>query len=551
MYRLTHLPSRLPSLPPLPLASTGLDGVPSTDGAWVLTAAILGSSMAFIDGTVINVALPALQSAFHASGASLQWIVEAYALSLSSLLLLGGSFGDLYGRRKSFLLGVIIFASASVVCGFAPTPLIMIISRAIQGVGGALLVPGSLALISAFFPEKGRGNAIGIWSGSTAVTASVGPLLGGWLIQHASWRYIFFLNVPIALLVVIVCLAKVPESKRPLSSNLDWLGAFLAATGLGFCTFALIEGSDPSSRHPLLLGVGATLLIVFLFWQRLAEFPMMPLDVFHSRSFSLANVITFLTYAALSGALYYLPLQLIQVQGYTAAQAGGVLVPMTVLIAVLSRWTGGLVLKMGQAVPLGMGSLLSSIGYALLLRLTPHGTYWGTILPGVLFLGLGLAVMVAPLTTTVMNSVSQDRTGTASGINNAVSNVASLLAIAVCGIIFSGSFTGNLQRSLSTSSLPHEVQQHIFDHRKDLGGTVVTGPNARSLVNNAFEASLHRVLSLCCLLSISAAISAIFLRSSPSQQTHSGSASVLQKECSMSRRYEAVRSSKRTPVNLG
>ncbi|NYF87961.1 MFS transporter [Tunturiibacter empetritectus] len=506
----------------MPLASGDADRGPITNGAWVLLAAILGSSMAFIDGTVINVALPALQSAFHASGPSLQWIVEAYALSLSSLLLLGGSFGDLYGRRKSFLLGVVIFATASMVCGIATTPLVLIVSRALQGIGGSLLVPGSLALISASFPEKSRGNAIGIWSGSTAVTASVGPLFGGWLIQHASWRYIFFLNVPIALLVVVVCLAKVPESRNPLSTRPDWLGALLAATGLGLCTFALVEGSDPSSRHPLLLALGATLLFLFVLWQREADFPMMPLDVFRSRSFGLANVITFLTYAALSGALYYLPLQLIQVQGYTAAQAGGVLVPMTVLIAVLSRWTGGLVLKMGQALPLGLGSLLSSIGYALLLRLKPNGSYWGTILPGVLFLGLGLAVMVAPLTTTVMNSVSQDRTGTASGINNAVSSVASLLAIAVCGIVFSVSFTEHLQRSLSTSSLPHEVQQHIFDHRKDLGGIVVSVPNARSLVNDAFEESLHRVLLLCCLLSISAAIAATFLRSSASQQTHSG-----------------------------
>ncbi len=500
---------------------TAAGGRTGTSGPWILVAAILGSSMVFIDGTVINVALPALQNAFQTTGSNLQWIIEAYALSLASLLLLGGSFGDLYGRKRIFLIGVLTFTVASVVCGIAASPIVMIISRAVQGIGGSLLVPGSLALISASFAGESRGAAIGIWSGSTAITASVGPLLGGWLIQHASWRYIFFLNVPIAVMVVAVCFAKVPESRNPLSTKPDWLGALLGATGLGLCTFALIEGSDPSSRHPVILALGAGMIVLFILWEGEVDHPMVPLDVFRSRSFSVANVITFLTYAALSGALYYLPLQLIQVQGYTAAHAGGVLVPMTVLIAVLSRWTGSLVLRTGQALPIGLGSLLSSIGYALLLLLRPDGSYWGTVLPGVLFLGFGLAVMVAPLTTTVMNSVSQDRTGTASGINNAVSSVASLLAIAVSGIIFSVSFTEHLQRNLLTSSLPHEVQQYIFDHRKDLGGIVVPGPNARSLVNAAFEVSLHRVLLLCCLLSISAAIAATFLRSRASQQTQS------------------------------
>lgn len=468
--------------------------------------------MAFIDGTVINVALPALQAAFRSTGSTLQWIIEAYSLSLASLLLLGGSFGDLYGRKRTFMVGVVIFAASSAICGMATDPSIVIIGRAVQGIGGALLVPGSLALISAFFSEETRGQAIGIWSGATAVAACVGPLLGGWLIQNASWRAIFFLNIPIALTVLIACIWKVPESRNPHATRPDWIGAALAAAGLGLFTFALIEGGDHPLRYWPVGLVGALLICGFVIWEWYSDHPMMPLDVFRSTSFSIANIVTLLIYAALSGALYYLPLHLIQIQHYTATQAGSVLLPLTILIAVLSRWTGGLVKRVGAKFPLVIGSILTSGGYALLLLLEPEGTYRGTVLPGVILLGLGLAIIVAPLTTTIMNSVGREHSGTASGINNAISSVASLLAISVCGAIFSAAFAGHLQIGLSNSSLPDAMRRQIFVHRGELGGMIVSSPDARKIVDQAFVASLHLILMLSCALSILSAIVCVFLK---------------------------------------
>jgi EmrB/QacA subfamily drug resistance transporter len=480
-------------------------------GPWILAAAILGSSMAFIDGTVINVALPALQAVFHTDGSRLQWIVEAYALSLASLLLLGGSFGDLYGRKKMFMLGVLIFACASMICGSATSSSVIIISRAVQGIGGALLVPGSLALISASFPEKSRGQAIGIWSGSTAVTASVGPLLGGWLIQHASWRWIFFLNLPIAVAVLAVCAWKVPESRNPSATKPDWLGAYLAAAGLGACVFALIEGGDRPLKYLGVGIIGALLVAGFVIWEWRSDRPMMPLALFRSRSFSTANCITLLIYASLSGVLYYLPMQLIQIQRYPADKAGAVLLPMTILIAVLSRWTGGLVKSMGGRLPIALGAVLTAGGYGLLLLLKTNGSYTGTVLPGVFLLGLGLAVLVAPLTTTVMNSVARDRGGTASGINNAIASVASLLAISVFGVVFSSSFANHLRIALRASSLPTVTQREIFAHHNELGGMVASSSEVQQLVDQAFVESLHLILILALSLSVLAAITSAFL----------------------------------------
>jgi len=289
----------------------------TANGAWILTATIAGSSMAFIDGTVVNVALPALQAALHATLADVQWVVEAYALFLAALLLIGGSLGDLYGRRKIFAAGVVSFSTASIWCGLAPDITQLIVARSLQGIGAAMLVPGSLALISANFPEQERGRAIGTWSGFTAIMAAIGPVLGGWLIEHGSWRWVFFINIPLGLIVLWLVLWKVPESRGGNRSQpFDWQGGLLAALGFGGVVFALIES------RPVAGAVGAIALIALVYWETRAPSPMLPLRLFRSRNFSGANLLTLFLYAALSGMLFFFPLDLIQVQGYSATEAG-------------------------------------------------------------------------------------------------------------------------------------------------------------------------------------------------------------------------------------
>jgi EmrB/QacA subfamily drug resistance transporter len=478
-------------------------------GAWVLAATVLGTSMEFIDGTVVNVALPAMQTGFGASGSQVQWVVEAYALFLAALLLLGGSLGDIFGRRRIFVIGIVVFTTASVWCGIAPNIQQLIAARCLQGAGGALLVPSSLAIISSCFPPETRGKAIGTWSGFSSMMTALGPVAGGWLVQHGSWRWVFFMNVPLAIGTVAITLWKVPESRSGIAAHtLDWRGAVLATGGLSGITFALIEWTQGGMIVQISAIAGVMLLGAFLWVERRCASPMMPLSLFESRSFVAANLLTFFLYAAFGGALFYLPLNLIQVQGYSPTAAGAALLPLILLLFLLSRWSGGLVAKYGARLPLITGPLIVAAGYGLMTRPGVGGSYWETFFPAVLVLGLGMAVSVAPLTTVVMNSVDEGRTGSASGVNNAVSQVAGLLALAVFGLLFFRVFSPSLDMGLKRADVSAEVALHIGEQRAKLAAIETPDPQGRMAVDESFVASFRVVLWLAAGLAAAASLSA-------------------------------------------
>ncbi|HEX5993141.1 MAG TPA: MFS transporter [Thermomicrobiales bacterium] len=470
---------------------------PKDVGRSVLIATILASSMVFIDSSAVNVALPTIQRELGASAAQAQWVVASYALFLAALLLVGGVLGDRFGRKRIFVLGTVLFSATSVWCGLSPNIEMLIVARSAQGVAAALLTPASLAIISAAFrDETERGRAIGTWSGFTAITAAFGPVLGGWLVENASWRWVFFINLPLAAVVVAVALRGIPESRDEEAGRLDIIGAVLATIGLGALVFGLIEGPVRGWGNPVVLAsllTGVIGLVAFIGAEAKVSSPMLPLELFRSPTFGGANLLTLLLYGAFGGALFWLPFNLIQVQGYSPTEAGAALLPAILIIFAFSRRTGALIGRYGARLPLTIGPSIVALAFLLFALPGTEGSYWTTFFPAAIVLGVGMAITVPPLTTAVMSSVPQHQAGTASGINNAVARTAGLIAIAVFGIIVTTVFNRELTSRLDAiPNLSPATRQAVDAQRPDLAAAHPpegTSPDTAAAIDDAIDAS--------------------------------------------------------------
>lgn len=460
---------------------------------WILVATVLGSSLTFIDGSALGVALPAIQRDLAAGPAAVQWVSNAYLLTLGALVLIGGAAGDRFGRRKVFLIGVALFALASVACGLAPTVELLIGGRAVQGIGAALLTPGALAVIGSAFPPDERGRAFGTWAGAGALFGMVGPLVGGWLADAADWRFIFWINVPLAAITAVVALRAVPESRDSDARGLDWIGAITAMTGLGALTWALTAAPDFGWSDPWIvagLAGGVALLAAFLWAEARARHPMMPLGLFRSSVFSGINLLTLLLYFALGGAMFFLPFDLIRVHGWSATLAGAAMLPFAVIMGLFSGAAGRLADRFGTRLALSLGPILAGVGLALLALPAPGAGYVDGPLAGMTVLAIGMTLAVGPLTAAVMGAVPDGHTGVASGINNAVARVAGLLAIALLGVVLSSVFVAAMDAPEARALL----------------GEVMGGADPAPAARDAFHAAFRAVILTCAGLAVASGI---------------------------------------------
>jgi EmrB/QacA subfamily drug resistance transporter len=481
------------------------------DRKWILIAIILGSALAFMDGSVVNVALPTLQSTFHATSAAIQWVVQSYALFAAALLLLGGAIGDRYGRRRTFVIGVALFAVASAGCAASYSLLQLIAARAVQGVGAALLIPQGLSILSASFPEQERGRAIGTWSAWITVFAAIGPVVGGWLLQAWSWRLIFLLNLPLVLVIMFLA-PRIPESRAlgdAPAHPLDRLGATLATLSFAAIVYALSFAPQLGWRSPLvtwpLLG-GLALFALFLRSQSSRPNAMMPLSLFRIPRFLAPNLLTFLLYGALGGTLYVIPFYLIQVRHYVPAAAGAVFLPLITLMFLFSARVGALVPRVGERFLLCFGAVLAGTGFAAFAWLDGMHGYARSVLPPVLILGGGMTLCVAPLTNAVMSSVPETQTGIASAVNNALSRLAGLLAVSLIALLLAHGFVASLSAQLAHSSLPVEARRQMLANRARLhdipipaGLPQLQRVEAARLLDQAFLAGFHSVMLACAI----------------------------------------------------
>ncbi len=467
---------------------------------WTLAATILGSSMSFIDGSAVNVALPAMQHSLDMSIDGAQWVVAGYLLTLGAFVLVGGAAGDRYGRRLVFLIGAAAFAVASIACGIAPNTAFLIGARVAQGIAGALLVPGSLAIITSVFPEAERGRAIGTWAGASGLTTALGPVLGGWLVDVSTWRSIFYINVPLALLVIAIGILRVPESRGApaIDARLDWVGGGLAVVALGAVSFGLTAAVRRGWGDPAVYGaivVGLAVLAAFVAFEARVRSPMVPLHLFRSRVFSGMNLLTLLLYGALAGTFFFLPFDLIHIHGYSAAEAGASFLPFVLIFGILSRWSGALVARFGARMMLTVGPAIIAIGIMMLAIPGVGGSYWATFFPGLLVFGAGMAIAVAPLTATVIGAVDHRLSGTASGINNAVSRVAGLLVVAVMGSVAAGAFAAGLDDRLAALHTPAPVRAAVEAEAPKLADARVpdmVALDARPQIDTALKDSFVR-----------------------------------------------------------
>ncbi|MCU0474903.1 MAG: MFS transporter [Anaerolineae bacterium] len=504
--------------------------MPSSTGRYVLLATILASSMAFIDGSALNVVLPSLQRDLGAGGGQLVWIVNGYLLMLASLILIGGSLGDQYGRNRIFGAGIVLFTLASAACGFAPSAEVLILGRVVQGIGGALMVPGSLAIITASFPPDQRGQAIGVWSSVSTITTLGGPILGGLLADSGLWRWVFFINLPLAA-VALWALRRVPETRRPdADRTIDLIGAFLITLGLAGLTYGLVTWGERAGAAfdlgiGLAIGGGLVALAAFVGWEARSPHPMIDLRLFRSRAFTGTNLMTAFLYGALSGGLFFLPLLLIQVHGYSGTEASAALLPFALILAALSPWAGRWGARVGPRLPLTIGPAVVGMGFLALgaPALTDgFGQYWTSFFGGVVLIGVGMGITVAPLTATVMSAAPESSAGVASGVNNAVTRSAQALMTAIFGALALIVFTGALQAALTAADVPSAAQTAMLAEADQLaqtpvplgaGLTTAQAEAASLAIREAFAGTFRLLMGVAAALcAVSAGVSAWVLR---------------------------------------